>query len=76
MTSCDRSCIGDGGGLAETWEEELDANVAEARGWRKPARNLPKPGETWRNPAGSGETWRNPAEPGGNLAEPGGKKVN
>ena len=53
--------------LTQTWR--LRANLAEARGWWKPARNLPKPGETWRNPAEPGGTWRNPAEtwrkPGG-----------
>ena len=53
----------------------LRANLAEARGWRKPARNLPKPGEAGRNPAEPGGARRNLAEPAGNLAEPGGKKV-
>ena len=51
----------------QTWQ--LRANLAEARGWRKPARNLPKPGEAGRNPAEPGGTWRNMAEtwrkPGG-----------
>ena len=72
MTSCDGSCVGDGGGLAETWNKNLTqtrrlrANLAEARGWRQPAGNLPKPGETWRNPAEPGGTRR---KPGGNLVE-------
>ena len=47
----------------QTWR--LRANLAEARGWRKPARNLPKPGEAGRNPAEPGGTRRNLAEPGG-----------
>ena len=42
----------------QTWR--LRANLAEARGWRKPARNLPKPGEAGRNPAEPGGTWRKP----------------
>ena len=54
--------------LMQTWR--LRANLAEARGWRNPARNLPKPGEAGRNPAEPGGTRRNLAEPGGNLAEP------
>ena len=37
--------------LMQTWR--LCANLAEARGWRKPARNLPKPGGTWRKPGGT-----------------------
>ena len=45
----------------QTWR--LRANLAEARGWRKPARNLPKPGEAGQNPAEPGGTWRNLAEP-------------
>ena len=67
MTSCDRSCVGDGGGLAETWEKELVT-------WCKPdgcALTLQKP-EAGGNPPG---TYQNPAKPGGtrrNLAEPGG----
>ena len=51
----------------QTWR--LRANLAEARGWRKPARNLPKPGEPGRNPAEPGGNWRNLTEPGENLAE-------
>ena len=51
----------------QTWR--LRAKLEEARGWRKPARNLPKPGEAGRNPAEPGGTWRNLAEPGENLAE-------
>ena len=74
LTSCDRSCVGDGRGLAETWEKELVT-------WCKPdgfALTLQKP-EAGRNPPGTyqnpakpaepGGTPRNPAEPGGNLAE-------
>ena len=53
----------------QTWR--LRANLAEARGWRKPARNLPKPGEAGRNPAEPGGTRRNPAEPGGTWRNPG-----
>ena len=53
----------------QTWR--LRANLAEARGWRKPARNLPKPGEARRNPAEPGETRRNLAEPGA-WRKPGG----
>ena len=49
----------------QTWR--LRANLAKARGWQKPARNLPKPGET-------GGTRRNPAEPGGTWRKPGGTR--
>ena len=74
MTSCDRSCVGDGGGLAETWEKELIT-------WCKPdgfALTLQKPEAggnppgTYQNPANPGGTRRNPAETGGiwrNLAK-------
>ena len=54
--------------LMQTWR--LRANLAEARGWRNPARNLPKPGEAGRNPAEPGGTWRNLAETWWNQPPP------
>ena len=54
--------------LMQTWR--LRANLAEARGWRNPARNLPKPSEAGRNPAEPGGTWRNLAETWRNQPPP------
>ena len=59
--------------LGRTWREP-----ARSLGWQKPRETEPTGAElggTYRNLA---ETWRKPGgtrKPGGNLAEPGGKKV-
>jgi len=78
VTSCDGACVGDGGGWQKPGNNKPDSFALTLH---KPQAGGNPPG-TYQNPAKPGGTWRNPAEPGGtrrkpggNLAEPGGKKV-